>query len=159
MVRVCRPLRTPTLTLRPTVRTDRACGTTQLSGVRHVWGPGDRPRVCRLCGEAQPRIITARLMVSLPVHVSCFDLFIVYTNMSGVTHSYRDSELLFWNSNTTRCADYHFVWEYTRLQMTFVMMRRFFSKIDRNLSGGYMGRPGNPLWSKYGCCLRLVFGK
>ena len=41
--------------------------------------------MCRLCGEAQPRILTARLMVSLPVHVSCFDLFIVYTNMSGVT--------------------------------------------------------------------------
>ena len=55
------------------------------AGVRHVWGPGDRPRVCRLCGEAQPRIITARLMVSLPVHVSCFDLNIIYANMSGVT--------------------------------------------------------------------------
>ena len=54
---------------------------------RHVWGPGDRPRVCRLCGGAQPRIITTRLMVSLPVHVSCFDLYIVYTNMSGVTPS------------------------------------------------------------------------
>ena len=40
-----------------------------------------------LCGEAQPRIITARLMVSLPVHVSCFDLNIVYTNMSGVIPS------------------------------------------------------------------------
>ena len=40
--------------------------------------------MCRLCGEAQPRIITPRLMVSLPVHVSCLDLFIVYTNMSGV---------------------------------------------------------------------------
>ena len=67
--------------------TDRAHGTTRLAGVRHVWGPGDRPRVCRLCGEAQPRIITARLMVSLPVHVSCLDLYIVYTNMSGVTPS------------------------------------------------------------------------
>ena len=67
------------------MRTDRACGTTLLAGVRYVWGPGDRPRVCRLCGEAQPRIVPARLMVSLPVHVSCFDLNIVYTNMSGVT--------------------------------------------------------------------------
>ena len=67
------------------MQTDRACGTTRLAGVRHVWGPGDRPRVCRLCGGAQPRIITARLMVSHPVHVSCFDPYIVYTNMSGVT--------------------------------------------------------------------------
>ena len=41
--------------------------------------------MCRLCGEAEPRIIITRLMVSLPVHVSCFDLNIVYTNMSGVT--------------------------------------------------------------------------
>ena len=41
--------------------------------------------MCRLCGEAQPHIITARLMVSLPVYVSCFNLYIVYTNMSGVT--------------------------------------------------------------------------
>ena len=75
----------PTLPLRPTVRADRACRTTWLAGVHHVWGPGGRPRVCRLCGEAQPRILSARLMVSLPIHVSCFDLFIVYTNMSGVT--------------------------------------------------------------------------
>ena len=77
----------PALPLRPTVRTDRACGMTRLAGVRHMWGPGDRPRVFRLCGEAQPRIITARLMLSLPVLVSCFDLYIVYTNMSGVTPS------------------------------------------------------------------------
>ena len=27
---------------------------------------------------------------------------------------YRDSDLSFRNSNTTRCADHHFVWEYTR---------------------------------------------
>ena len=67
--------------------TDRALVTTQLAGVRRGWGPGDRPRVCRLCGKAQPCILTARLMVSLPVHVSCFDLNIVYTNMSGVTPS------------------------------------------------------------------------
>ena len=60
---------------------------TRLAGVRHVWGPGDHPWVCRLCGEAQPRILTTRLMVSLPVHVSCYDLNIVYTDMSGVTNS------------------------------------------------------------------------
>ena len=58
---------------------------TRLASVHHVWGPGDRPRVCRLCGEAQPRISSTRLMVSLSVHVSRFDLNIVYTNMSGVT--------------------------------------------------------------------------
>ena len=32
-------------------------------------------------------LLSARLMVSLPVHVSCFYLNIVYTNMSGVTPS------------------------------------------------------------------------
>ena len=85
MVRVCRPLRTLALPLCPIVRTDNACGTTRLAGVRHVWGPGGRPRVCRLFGKAQPRILTARLLISLPVHVSCFDLYIVYTNMLGVT--------------------------------------------------------------------------
>ena len=58
---------------------------TRLAAVHYMWGPRDRPRVCRLCGEAQPRILTARLMVSLPVHVSCFDLNIVYTYMSVVT--------------------------------------------------------------------------
>ena len=42
--------------------------------------------MCRLCGEACPRILPPRLIVSLPVHVSFFDLNIVYTNMSGVTH-------------------------------------------------------------------------
>ena len=67
------------------MRTDRACVTTRLAGVRHVWGPGDHPRVYRLCGETPPRILSARLMVSLSVHVSSFDLYIVYTNMSGVT--------------------------------------------------------------------------
>ena len=67
------------------VRTDRARGATRLADVCHVWGPGDRSRVYRLCGEVQPRILSVRLMVSLPVRVSCFDLNIVYTNMSGVT--------------------------------------------------------------------------
>ena len=33
-------------------------------------------------------------MVSLPVHVSCCDLYIVYTNMSGVTPSPPFSRLI-----------------------------------------------------------------
>ena len=66
-------------------QTDRACMATRLANVRHVWGPGDRPWVCWQCGEAPPRILPTRLMVSLPVQVSCFDLNIEYTNMSGVT--------------------------------------------------------------------------
>ena len=69
------------------VRTDMARRATRLADVCHVWGPGDRSRVCRLCGEVQPRILSAHLMVSLPVQVSCFDLNIVYTNISGVTPS------------------------------------------------------------------------
>ena len=77
----------PNLPLRPMVRTDRACGATRLASVRHVCGPGGCPRVFRLCGEDQPRILTAHQMLSLPVHVSCFDLFIVNTNMLGVTPS------------------------------------------------------------------------
>ena len=65
---------------------DGARGWTRLAGVPITWGPGDRPRVCRLCGEACPRILPLCLIVSLPVHVSCFDLNIVYTNMSGMIH-------------------------------------------------------------------------
>ena len=91
MVRVLGPHLPPPPDIDPSPssfgQTDRACGATRLADVRLVWGPGDRPRVCRLCGEAPPHIISARLMVSLPVHVSCFDLNIVYTNMSGVTPS------------------------------------------------------------------------
>ena len=71
----------------PYWRADRAPVATRFAGVRHGWGPGDRPRVCRLYGKAPPCILSARLMVSLPVHVSCFDLYIVNTNMSGVTPS------------------------------------------------------------------------
>ena len=73
----------------PYRRADRASVATRLAGVRRRWGPGDLPRVCWLCGKAQPSIASARLMVILSVHVSCFDLNIVYTNMSGVTKSDR----------------------------------------------------------------------
>ena len=58
--------------------------TTRLAGVRCGRGQGDCPWVCRLCDEALPRILPTHLMVSLPVHVSCFDLNIVYTNMFDV---------------------------------------------------------------------------
>ena len=67
-------------------RTDRERGWTRLADVPVTWGSGDNPRVCWLCGKAPPCILPARLMVSLPVHMSCFDLNIVYTNMSDVTH-------------------------------------------------------------------------
>ena len=67
--------------------TDWAYGMTWLAGVRYVWGPGDRSQESQLSGEVQPCILTARLlvMVSLPVHMRCFNHYIVYTNMSGVT--------------------------------------------------------------------------
>ena len=91
MVRYLGPRLPPPLDVDPSPssygRTDWARGWTRLADVPVTLGPGDRPRVCRLCGEVIPRMVSARLMVSLPVHVSCFDLNIVYTNMSGVTPS------------------------------------------------------------------------
>ena len=91
MVRYLGPCLPPPLDADPSPssygQTDRARGWTLLADVPITWGPGDRLRVCRLCGEAPPCNLSMRLMVSLPVHVSCFDLNIVYTNMSGVSPS------------------------------------------------------------------------
>ena len=57
-------------------------------------------------------------MVSLPVHVSCFDLYIVYTNMSGVTAptstSVQGAYQAHVTTNATNGADYarRLLWQY-----------------------------------------------